>query len=66
MKYTVPVTRTIMDVYEVDARNGTEAAVKVGMAMAAGDPPSTTKELSRKVGGARTLVNDQLPEGGQE
>ena len=52
-KYTVPITRKVLDVYVVEARNGTEAGMKAAYAVADGEAPTHTRELSRVVGSAR-------------
>jgi hypothetical protein len=60
-KYTVPIVRTIQDVYEVDARSATEAGMVAATRIAAGDQPDSTKELSRRVLSAKT-ISDATPD----
>lgn len=57
-KYTVPIVRKVMDVYTIEARNGSEAAFKAAERIANGDAPDHTRELSRDVKSAKPVVDD--------
>lgn len=56
--YAVPIERKVLDVYHVEARSGTDAAFKVATEIAAGATPTHTRELSRRVLSARSVVED--------
>lgn len=57
-KYTVPIVRTVQDVYVVEARSATEAGMVAATRIANGDPPDSSKEQGRKVLSAKTLADD--------
>lgn len=57
-QYSVPINRKTLDVFYVDARNGSEAAFKAAELIAAGVEPSTSTELSRQIGTARQVAQD--------
>lgn len=57
-KYSVPITRKTLDVFFVEARNGSEAAFAAAERIAKGDAPDQTRELGRQVGSARPVVAD--------
>ncbi len=59
-KYTVPIVRTVQDVYIVEARSGTEAGMAAAVRIAAGDEPDTSRELSRRVLSAKTVLDDAV------
>jgi hypothetical protein len=59
-KYTVPIVRTVQDVYVVEARSGTEAGMAAATRIAAGDAPDTSRELSRRVLSAKTVLDDSV------
>lgn len=60
-KYTVPVTRTVLEVYEVEARNATDAGVQVGIGLHSGDIEPTKSSSSYRVGAAKTLLTEEIP-----
>lgn len=49
-KYSVPVIIETTNIYEVEARNGYEAAAKVGAMQHAGTEPTHTHETKRTMG----------------
>lgn len=57
-KYTVPIVRTIEEVYIVEARSGTDAGVQAATRIANGDAPDYSRELSKRVLSAKTLTDD--------
>jgi hypothetical protein len=57
-KYSVPVTRKTLDVFIVEARNGSEAAFIAAEAIAEGKQPDQQTNLGRTIGTARPLVDD--------
>jgi hypothetical protein len=59
MKYSVPVTRKVLDVYIVEAKNPTHAAFIAATDVANGGEPTQTRELSRQVGSAKRVVDDE-------
>lgn len=62
MKYSVPITSKRLDVFIVEARNGSDAAFKAAERIGKGEAPDQTRELSRQVGSARPLVDDPTTE----
>lgn len=58
MKYSVPITTKSLAVYEVDAKNGSEAAFKVAQLVAAGTEPTHARVVSTSVGSAKPTVED--------
>lgn len=59
-KYTVPIVRTLQDVYVVEARSATEAGMAAATRIAAGEPPDSSRELSRRVLSAKTVLDDTV------
>lgn len=55
-KFTVPVIRTIQDIYIVEANSATEAGMIAGARILAEDEPDIRREQSRKVLSAKTLT----------
>lgn len=58
MKYSVPITRKILEVYVVEARNGSEAAFKAAELRAEGTAPDQVTDLGHSVSTARPLINE--------
>jgi hypothetical protein len=58
-KYTVPINRKVLDVYVVEAKSGPAAVFEAATQAANGVPPTHTRELSRTVGAAKTVVPDE-------
>ena len=63
-KYSVPITRKTLDVYIVEARNGSEAAFVAAEAIANGATPNQTTNLGRSIGTARPLIDEPEVAGG--
>lgn len=61
-KYSVPITTKTLDVYVVDAKNGSDAAFKAAGLVAENVPPTHSRELSRQVGSAKPLIEDDGPQ----
>jgi len=59
-KYTVPIVRTVQDVYVVEARSGTEAGMAAAVRIAAGEEPDSSRELRRRVLSAKTVLDDTV------
>lgn len=59
MKYSVPITTKTLDVYIVEARNGSDAAFQVAEAIANGAVPNHTTNLGRNIGAARPIIVDE-------
>lgn len=57
-KFTVPVVRTVQDVYIVEARSATEAGMIAGARIYGDGAPDTSRELSRKVLSAKRVVDE--------
>jgi hypothetical protein len=57
-KYSVPITTKKLDVYIVEARNGSEAAFLAAEAIANGVMPDQTTNLGRIIGTARPLADE--------
>lgn len=62
MQYSVPITTKTLDVYIVEAKNGSDAAFKVAGLINDGVPPTRSRELNRTIGSAKPLVNDPTTE----
>ena len=58
-KYSVPVTRKVLDVYVVEARNATHAGMVAAELISNDDKPTHSHELSRTVMSAKPMVPDQ-------
>ncbi len=57
-RYTVPITRKWIDVYEVDAKSPTEAGIKVGRLLAEEAEPKHKSEVGMSVGPAKLVIAD--------
>jgi hypothetical protein len=62
-KYSVPITRKILDVYIVEAKNGSHAAFIAATNILEGGSATFSRELSRNVGSAKPLAEDTIPTG---
>jgi len=58
-KYSVPVTRKVLDVYIVEAKNPSHAAFVAATHRSNGGEPTMTRELSWDVGSAKRIVDDE-------
>lgn len=57
-KYNVPIERKVLDIYQVEARSGSDAAFQAALLVSEGNPPTSTRELSRRVLSARPAVSE--------
>lgn len=60
-QYSVPITTKTLDVYIVEAKNGSDAAFKAANLITQGEKPTHSRELSRQVGSARPVLDDTTP-----
>lgn len=61
-KYSVPIKRTTLDVFIVEARSGSDAAFQAAERISKGDAPDQTRELNRQVLSAKQIVDDPATE----
>lgn len=59
MMYSVPITTKTLDVYILEARNGSEAAFKAAELIAEGVAPNQHTKLGRTIGSAKPLVANE-------
>jgi len=57
MKYTVPFTRKVVDIFEVDAKSRAHAAVLATEARMRGDAPTHSYDSDAQVGKIETITS---------
>jgi hypothetical protein len=59
MQYSVPITTKTLDVYIVEAKNGSDAAFKVAGLINDGVEPTRSRVLNTTIGSAKPVIADE-------